>query len=140
MTHDDMLDAVRALYRARMTGDFAAIESRSAPASAFAVNGAEGLTHLFPGGSGGDIAHAARDLFARLEMVSLDLVDSLAGDQKLATLWKASFRYDGGAIFETQLYDLWRFDDQGRVSHGLQFFDTALLAREMGLDVTAALA
>jgi ketosteroid isomerase-like protein len=140
MTHEDMLAAVRELYRARKDGDFTSLGRIAAPDSEFSFNGIEEITRAFPGGTAKDVAQVARELFDGLEMVSLELVESLAGERKLATLWNGGFRYDGGRVFETRLYDLWTFDEQGRISGGLQFFDTALLAREMGLAVDAAMA
>ena len=46
-------------------------------------------------------------------------------------MWQCRFQLPGGRPFEAKLYDLWEFDDEGRICRGTQFFDTALLVAEM---------
>ena len=55
----------------------------------------------------------------------------MAEDNRVAILWNTTLVAPGGAPFATQMFDLWEFNDDGRICCGTQFLDTAKLVQEM---------
>ena len=47
------------------------------------------------------------------------------------SIWRATVSFAGRPGFETLLYDLFTFDDDGRIRSLLQFADTAQVVSEM---------
>ena len=74
---------------------------------------------------------AAQELFQKIEIRSLERVQAVAEGDRVAILWNTTLAAPGGAPFETQMFDLWEFNDDGRICCGTQFLDTAKLVQEM---------
>ena len=130
MQRDDMLAKVDAAYQARRTGDFATLEKVVCPDAAFSFAGEQSLLAALPGSIGG-VHQAARELFDTVEIRELERVDALAEENRVAILWNATVVAPGGEPFQTQFFDLWEFDQSGRICRGTQFLDTAKFVAEM---------
>jgi ketosteroid isomerase-like protein len=76
------------------------------------------------------VMQAARELFERIEIRDLEQVTAVAEGNRVAILWNTTL-VAGGEPFATQMFDLWEFDEDGRICCGTQFLDTAKLLAEM---------
>ncbi len=131
MQREDMLTKVEAAYEARRTGDFTKLETIVAENAAFSFAGEQSLLAAVPGSGGVGIQRAARELFDTIEMRELERVQAVAEGNRVAILWRTTLVPPGGEPFETQMFDLWEFDDSGKIRSGTQFLDTAKLVEEM---------
>jgi ketosteroid isomerase-like protein len=131
MQRDDMLAKVEAAYAARRSGDFAALETVVAPDAAFSFGGEQDLLASVPATGDGNVHQVARELFEAIEIRSLERVKAVAEGNRVAILWNTTLVAPGGEPFETQMFDLWEFDDSGRICCGTQFLDTAKLVAEL---------
>ena len=131
MQRDDMLAKVEAAYQARRTGDFAALEAIVAPDAAFTTAGDETLVAHLPGARGAGVHGAARALFDTIELRTLDRLQAVAEGNKVAILWRTTAAVPDRDPFETLMFDLWEFDDSGKICRGTQFVDTAKFVEVM---------
>ncbi|HEY4070930.1 MAG TPA: nuclear transport factor 2 family protein [Sphingomicrobium sp.] len=131
MQREDMLAKVEAAYQARRTGDFDKLKELVADNAEWTVAGEESLIAGFPGAGGVDVHQAARHLFDTIELRTLERVDALAEGNRVAILWKTNVVIPGSEPFETLMYDLWEFDDSGKICKGMQFVDTAKFIEAM---------
>jgi len=131
MQREDMLAKVEAAYQARKTGDFSTLQAIVTEDAAFSFAGEQSLQAALPGSGGVGVHLAARQLFDSIEMRSLERLQAVAEDNRVAILWRATLVPPGGEPFETQMFDLWEFDDSGRICKGTQFLDTAKLIEVM---------
>ena len=133
MQRDDMLAKVDAAYQARRTGDFSAMAEIVASDAAFSYAGEQSLLAALPASSAGKIHAAARELFETVEMRDLERLQAVAEDNRVAILWRTTLVPPGGEPFETLMFDLWEFDDSGKICCGTQFLDTAKVVQAMQL-------
>lgn len=131
MQRDDMLAKVEAAYQARRTGDFAALEAIVSPDASFSYGGEQALLAAVPGSGVGDVRQVARELFETIEIRALERVQAVAEANRVAILWNTTLATPGGAPFDTQMFDLWEFDEAGKICKGTQFLDTAKLVAEL---------
>ena len=131
MQREDMLAKVEAAYAARRSGDFAALEAVVCPDAQFAYGGEQAFIAAVPASGAGNIQQAARELFERIEIRELERVDAVAEGNRVAILWNTKLATPGGEPFATQMFDLWEFDDSGRICRATQFLDTAKLVAEL---------
>ena len=131
MQREDMLAKVEAAYHGRRTGDFSKFGEILAEDAAFTFAGDQSLLSVVPGSGGVGAHRTAQELFDKLEMRSLDRLDAVAEGNRVAILWQTTLVPPGGEPFETQLFDLWEFDESGRICRGTQFLDTAKLVEAM---------
>jgi ketosteroid isomerase-like protein len=131
MHRDDMLAKVHAAYHARRTGDFSTLQTVVSEDAEFSFAGEQSLQAALPGSGGVGVHLAARQLFDTIEMPKLKPVQVVAEDNRIAILWHATLVPRGGEPFETDMFDLWEFDDSGRICKGTQFLDTAKLIAVM---------
>jgi len=78
MQRDDMLAKVEAAYEARRSGDFAALEAIVSPEAKFCYGGEQSLLASVPASGAGGVMQAARELFERIEIRSLERVQAVA--------------------------------------------------------------
>ena len=131
MQRDDMLAKVEAAYQARRTGDFSALQEIVAEDAAFSFAGEQSLLAAVPGSGGVGVHQAARALYDTIEMRDLERVEAVAEGNQVAILWRTTLVPPEGEPFETLMFDLWKFDDEGRICSGTQFLDTAKIVDEM---------
>lgn len=131
MQREDMLAKVEAAYAARRSGDFAALEGVVCPDAQFSYGGEQAFIAAVPASGAGNIQQAARELFETIEIRELERVAEVAEENRVAILWNTTLATPGGEPFATQMFDLWEFDDSGRICRGTQFLDTAKLIAEL---------
>lgn len=125
MQRDEMLAKVEAAYQARRSGDFDKLNELVARDAAWSLAGEESLLKGMPGTGRVNVHEAARQLFETIELRTLERVDAVAEDNRVAILWRTTAAIAGKEPFETLMFDLWEFDDSGRICRGTQFVDTA---------------
>lgn len=133
MQREDMLAKVEAAYQARRTGDFAALEAVVSPDAVFSYAGEQSFKTWIPALGAGSVHEAAQELYETIEVRRLERVQAVAEDNRVAILWDATLVAPGSEPFDTQMFDLWEFDESGRICKGTQFLDTAQIVREVGL-------
>jgi SnoaL-like domain len=84
MQRDDMLAKVEAAYQARRSGDFAALEAIVSPEAKFCYGGEQSLLASVPASGAGGVVQAARELFERIEIRSLERVQAVAEGNRVA--------------------------------------------------------
>ena len=131
MQRDDMLAKVEAAYHGRRTGDFSRFGEILAEDAAFTFAGDQALLAAMPGAGDVGAHQTARELFENLEMRSLERLDAVAEGNRVAIMWKTTLVPPDGEPFETQLFDLWQFDGDGKICRGTQFVDTAKFVEVM---------
>jgi len=136
MQREDMLAKVEAAYAARRSGDFDKLREVVADNAAWMIHGEELLAD-FPGKGGVSVHQAAQQLFATIELRELERVDALAEGNRVAVLWKTTVVIPGSDPFETMMYDLWEFNDEGKICRGMQFVDTAKFVEAMRMRAEA---
>lgn len=125
MQRDDMLAKVEAAYQARRTGDFSKLREIVSEDAAFSYAGEQSLLAAVPGSGGAGVHQVARELFETIEMRELERLEAVAEGNQVAILWRTTLVPPEGEPFETLMFDLWKFDDDGRICCGTQFLDTA---------------
>ena len=131
MQREEMLAKVEAAYEARRTGDVDALSGVVSPDCRFSFGGEQSLLAAAPESCEADVLQVARELFEKIEIRSLERVQAVAEGNHVAILWNTTLAAPGGEPFETQMFDLWEFDQSGRICKGTQFLDTAKLVTEM---------
>ena len=131
MQREDMLAKVEAAYAARRSGDFAKLSEVVAPDAEFTTAGDETLVAALPGARGAGVHGAARELFKSIELQTLDRLEAVAEDNRVAILWRTTAAVPGIEPFETLMFDLWEFDGSGMICKGMQFVDTAKFVEVM---------
>lgn len=131
MQREDMLAKVDAAYAARRAGDFAALQSVISEDAVFSYGGEQDLLAASPRSEPGSTMEVARELFERIEIRNLERVTAVAEGDRVAILWNTTLALPGREPFATQMFDLWEFDDAGRICRGTQFVDTAKVVAEL---------
>jgi len=87
----------------------------------------------FPGHGLGILEDLARDLFDALILHKKRRERAVAEGNRLAVYFVLTLQNEkrGGEAFEQEEFDLWTFDDEGRITSGLQFQDTAKIIAEL---------
>jgi ketosteroid isomerase-like protein len=131
MQREDMLAKVEAAYHARRFGNLTALHEIVAEDAAFTYAGDHALMAGVPGVGELGVHQAAKQLFETIELRSLERVEAVAEGNRVAILWRTTVVVPGREPFETLMFDLWEFDDAGKICKGTQFLDTAKLIDAM---------
>jgi ketosteroid isomerase-like protein len=131
MQRDDMLARVEAAYAARRSGDLPAFADLVANDSSFSYAADQELLRGMPGAGDRAVHDAAQDLFENVELQSLERVEAVAEENRVAIMWKSTVAIPGREPFDTMFFDLWEFNDEGKIRKGTQFIDTAKFVEVM---------
>jgi ketosteroid isomerase-like protein len=123
---DTMLRTIDELYARRVAGDKAGIAAMLAPGATFRIAG--DAIRGVPQGPG-PAARSIAELIDEFVFHEIRRVDAVVEGNKLAVLLNARISRVGGEEINAELYDLWTFGADDKVTSGLQFGDTALVAR-----------
>jgi ketosteroid isomerase-like protein len=125
-----MLSRIEAIYAARIRGDAVGLTDVIAEDASFRFAGETPMAQAFDAAGPVKLIDAVTGLNQLVTMHRHEIVTALAEGNRLAVLSTVEVSLGERAPFETQLYDLWTFDDDGKVSDGVEFIDTAKLASE----------
>ena len=131
MDREDMLKAIETLYEGRRTGDLEKFSEVLAEGAEFRFVGDDSITSAFPGGTDSDPNEVAQKLFEQLDMIERERGASVVEGNQVAVQFKAVLCAKGGEPFEHEMFDLWEFNDEGKITRGSQFQDTAKIIHEM---------
>lgn len=126
MNRDRMLETIDAVYQIRIAG-------LTDPMREYL---AEGATFRLAGeGQAGDVAFldAMGGLNASIAMHRVDRQTAVAEGNRCAVHAVIEVQFDGGEPFDTEVFNLWTFDEAGKVTTLIEFVDTARLAHEVKL-------
>jgi ketosteroid isomerase-like protein len=133
MQREDMLAKVEAAYQARRSGDFSKLSEAVADGAAFSFAGEQTLLAGMPGAGGVGVHRAAEQLFNSITIHELEREDAVAEGNRVAIVWRANVSAPGAEPFDTHFFDLWEFDEAGKIAKGTQFVDTAKFIETMRL-------
>ena len=131
MQREEMIDKVEAAYHARRFGKLETLHAILAEDAAFTYAGDQSLLAGVPGAGELGVHQAATQLFETIKLRTLERVEAVAEGNRVAILWRNTVAVPGAEPFETLMFDLWEFDDSGRICKGTQFLDTAKLIDAM---------
>lgn len=131
MDRDEMLAKIETLYKGRSTGDFSQFSDVLAPHAEFRFVGDGSTVMTFPGGKSDKPEEVGMDLFEKLDMLDRRMESATCEENRAAVHWRVVMRFKGGEIFEMELCDLWEFGEDGRITKGSQWLDTATLMDKM---------
>lgn len=126
MDRVDILRVVDEAYAARARGDAAGAASYLAPGATFQLAGDASLLPQFPVGPD----DAGRSLGAIIDLVkfhSYERTEAVVEGHSAAVLTKATLSVGDLPPVTVDLFDLWKFDADGKVTAVTQFTDTARL-------------
>jgi len=124
---DQILHNIDTLYDARIRGDKAAIGAHFAPGASFRFAGRADLIRPEVPVGPGDFQAAVHDLIDLFEFHDMERLDAVVEGDMAAVHWKFTVSTPGGEPVDSELYDLWKFDEDGKVLSLVQFADTALM-------------
>ena len=133
LTCDEMVEKVDVLYEGRRTGDQSRFGDVLAEDATFRFVGEASLVAQFPGQGSQEPGVVAQALFDSLKLHEKRQVNAVAEGNRLAVHYVLTLQNEatGGERFEHEVFDLWTFDQTGKVISGLQFQDTAKIIAEL---------
>jgi ketosteroid isomerase-like protein len=126
LDRDEILHRIDEAYAARARGDKAEVERLWAPGATFRLPGEKALLEPFP--TGLSAVATVNDLIDLITFLDFERLDAVVEGRKAAVHWRVKLVMGHRKPVTTELYDLWSFDEDGRVTSLLQFCDTALVA------------
>jgi ketosteroid isomerase-like protein len=126
LDRETVLKTIDAAYAARASGDKDAVNRFWASGANFRLAGEPSLLPTFPAAEEDPVQAVAK----LVELVSFhghERIDAVVEGNNAAVRWRATLSIKGHEPITTELYDLWKLDDEGKVISLVQFADTALL-------------
>lgn len=130
MDREAMLGAIDALYAIRTRGETEPMAEHLAEGATFRLAG-EGQMAAFGTGDTVDLLTAMRTFNSSIAMRHVNRITALAEGNRCAVLLKATVQFYDREPFETEIFNLWSFDEAGKVASLTEFVDTARLASEV---------
>ncbi|MEL6738328.1 MAG: hypothetical protein AAFO28_05340 [Pseudomonadota bacterium] len=134
MTGEEMLAQIARLYKGRTTGILDDFPEVLADDARFYFMGNESIVSAFPAGATDDPNDpntVAQALFDEIAMNACEFGEPVAQGNRIAVTVKARLQVEGRPEFEHEMFDLWEFNEDGKVISGRQFQDTAKLVEEL---------
>lgn len=131
-SRDELLSIIDRGYEARCSGDKEAVLAFLAPGATFCLNGErqQPLAGFPQGYQPADAVIGA--LIDQFRFHSIERLESFIDGNRAAIHTRIVVSAGDGDPVTTELFDLWTFDDDGKVVSLLQFADTALVAQMAG--------
>jgi len=129
----EILNIIDEAYASRARGDLAGVARFLAPGAKFRIAGDHAALTSFsavPGGAAGAEAAVAA-LMNTFDFLEHERVNVVVEGGKAAVHWRVLVQAGDKEPVPTELFDLWTFNDEGKIVSFLQFADTAMVARLM---------
>ena len=125
-----MLAALDSIYEARVSGDKATLDAHWAEDGRYRMACDPALVPVFPSEftSGPEAVSSLVEMFRFHQIERLDTV--VDGTTAVTTL-RAKLNYGAQPPVATEICDIWKFDEAGKVASLVQFGDTALIRQLM---------
>jgi ketosteroid isomerase-like protein len=128
---DEILAIIDAGYEARVRGDKEKLATFWAPDAQYRMSGDSSLIAAFPAGpANAEITTA--ELIDRFQFQSLERLAAIVEGNKAAVMWRVTASAGDKPLLMTELFDLFEFDEAGKITSLVQFCDTAALAKFLG--------
>ena len=113
-------------YDARRRGDKGALATYWASDAKYRLAGDGSLLAGMPV-KPTNAVQATNDLIDRFKFEKVERLDALVDGNTASVHWRVTMVPPSGKSVTTELYDLWKFNPDGKIASLLQFGDTALL-------------
>lgn len=131
MDREAMLATIDALYDIRMQGETEPMAALLAESATFRIAGEGQMQGAFGADGAVDFLKAMKTLNGAIEMTAYRRNAEVVEENRCAVLLQARVGFPGGREFITEIFNLWSFDDAGKVTSLTEFVDTARLAEEV---------
>jgi ketosteroid isomerase-like protein len=131
MDRETVLTIIGEAYAARRAGDVEALEAYWAEGATYELAGDKSLLAAFPAAGPADSHPAVAAIMARIDMPKTELLDAVVEFPRAVVHWRATVAFGDRPPFETQICDIFTFDETGKIRSLLQFSDTAQVVEEM---------
>lgn len=125
-----MLATIDGIFEARLTGETKGLSDFISDNATFRYAGENTMMDAFKTAGPVNLIDAVAGLNDLIALHRYDCVTALAEEGRMASLWNIEVSFPGREKFETQIFNLWTFDPDGKVSDLIEFLDTAKLASE----------
>ena len=131
MDREQMLATIDAIYAERIAGLTDTMAAHLAPGATLYMAGEGQMEAAFGSPGPVDFLAALATLNTAIAMKQMERVIALAEGNRCAVLLKATVQFYDRAPFDTEIFNLWSFDDAGKVESLTEFVDTAKLVGEV---------
>jgi ketosteroid isomerase-like protein len=128
LSRERIVETVEGGLAARARGDKEAMRAFLAPGATFRIAGDRNAFGLVPAGPA-EARDVLGDLVDLIQFHDHERLDTIVEGNRAAIRWRIDFSIAGGPVTPTEIFDLWTFDEEGRIADLLQFVDTGLLAQ-----------
>ncbi|MXO59749.1 hypothetical protein GRI89_09380 [Altererythrobacter salegens] len=126
-----MLQTIDAIYAARKKRDVPGMLALMADGATFRFAGEGAMEGAFATSGAMPFHEAISSLDSTVDMTGVENVTTLVDGNRVAAIWNCDVRFPGREAFTTQIFNLWTFAEDGRISDLTEFVDTAKLAGEL---------
>lgn len=130
MDREAMLATIDALYQERIAGLTDTMAMHLADGATFRMAG-EGQMNAFGADGPVGFLDALRTLNGAITMTRVTIVEAVAEGNRCAVRLTADVGLGDRVPFETEIFNLWSFDEAGKVTSLTEFVDTAKLVSEV---------
>lgn len=127
-SRDQILETIDAVIAARRNGDANAIHDRLAEGAQYRMAGAATLGGMVPADAC-CARMAVSGLIDLFEFHEAERLETLVEGNVAAVHWRIRASRPGAAAVDSELFDLWTFDEDGKIASVVEFGDTALMAQ-----------
>ena len=133
MDREQMLATIDALYAERIAGRTGTMATHLAPGATYRMAGEGQMQAAFGSDGPADFLTAMTIFNQAIAMRRITRIAALAEGNRLAMQFTAEVQFQHLAPFETEIFNLWSFDEAGKVTDLVEFVDTARLVGEVQL-------
>lgn len=128
LSRDEILSAIDGIYVARVRGNKDSLTTLWTEDATFHLVGDASLLHPIP-----VTPQAAQPSIGQMidtfNFHSVERIDAVVEGNRAAVILRVMASVAGEEPRETQVFDLWELDDDGRARSVVQFTDTAMVAK-----------
>ena len=127
LSRAQILDLVEDIYARRVDGDKAEFAKIWADGATYQMAGTpetlgEAMTQRT------DARQMVGELIDQFKFHAVELIDSVIEGNRAAIMMSIRVSTANGPIYDTRVFNLWEFDDDGKALSLIEFADTALVA------------
>ncbi|MBO9602101.1 MAG: hypothetical protein J7496_06295 [Novosphingobium sp.] len=131
MSRERMLATIDAIYAERIAGLTDTMAAHLAPGATLYMAGEGQMAAAFGAPGPADFLAALATLNTAIAMKQVTRLTALAEGRRCAVLLRATVQFYDRPPFETEIFNLWSFDEAGKVESLTEFVDTAKLVGEV---------
>ncbi len=128
LTRQQVLGIIDTIYEARQRADTQTLDTFWGANATYALAGAPVMIPAVSAVPTGAV-EAVRSLVGLFHFHGMSQIDSIVEGPRAMIRWNVTVSCRGCDPVETEICDVWTFDQDGKVSALVQFADTALIAK-----------